>query len=159
MVKNHIAPHAEGQSAGTLERDSTVLILHRSFVRHDQIPITTTVRIEPHSRHATSDRKRKNQGNIPSVMSARNVKSTLSTPDLLHLQPMLTLWLSFRYPHLLKKHICSIEDTRSVSRIRTFVAAEFCELGRLDSGRFLLVGMVLSKQVAAELGGCGVGFA
>ena len=95
------------------------------------------------------------KGNLPSVMSSSDVESALTTPDLFHLQPVLTFRFPLCQPQLLEEDICGVKHTRSVSSICTFVAAEFCELTRLNFGR-LLFGVILSEEVATELSGCGV---
>jgi hypothetical protein len=92
-------------------------------------------------------------------MAPRSIETTLPTPNLFHLHPMLTLRLPLRQPHLLKKHIRRIKHTRSISSICTFVAAEFCQLAGLDLRWFSFGGVVLSEEIAAELCGCVVGLA
>jgi hypothetical protein len=89
------------------------------------------------------------------MMSASDIESTLATPDFFHLQPVLTFRFPLCQPQLLEEDICGVEYTRSVSGICTFVAAEFCELARLDFRR-LLFGVILSEEVTAELSGCSV---
>jgi hypothetical protein len=88
-------------------------------------------------------------------MSSRNIKAALTTPDLFHLQPVLTLLFALCQPQLLEEHIGSVKHTRCVSGTCTFVAAEFCKLAGLDL-RWFLLGVILSEKVAAKLGGCGV---
>lgn len=79
-------------------------------------------------------------------------------PNLFHLQPVLALRLTLCQSHLLEEDIGGIEDTRSISSICAFVTTELCQLARLDLRGFL-VAVVLSKQVAAELGCCYARFA
>lgn len=74
-------------------------------------------------------------------------------PNLFHLQPVLAFRLALCQSRLFEEDIGRIENTRGVSGVSAFVAAELCKLARLDLRRFL-VAVILGEQIAAELSSC-----